>query len=236
MLLLHKVEGAPIIDIDPLTGEWRNANQNEAPEGKPACELPIGGSYIDIENKRYFKYWNDLDETKPDTKFYFRTSDGLVIEIDGLRYASCVPATDSAGNPQPDYNQCTIYEADGTVLFSIVYEAAFYRHLHQRYLQTFHWDNDDNTIESWDFFASMPGSFNYMKEQRLAREAALVANPPVKARTPTPSAEPSSICTLAGTWYAIHDRMREITLKVGDTFPAQKDGPTGGITWYWKHA
>jgi Domain of unknown function (DUF1911)/Domain of unknown function (DUF1910) len=52
----------------------------------------------------------------------------------------------------------------------------------------------------------------------------------------TPSAEPASICTLAGTWYAIHDRMREITLKVGDTFPAQKDGPTGGITWYWKHA
>jgi Protein of unknown function (DUF3396) len=54
-------------------------------------------------------------------------------------------------------------------------------------------------------------------------------------RADVPRAEPASICTLAGTWYAIHDRMREITLKVGDTFPAQKDGPTGGITWYWKH-
>jgi hypothetical protein len=236
MLLLHTVDILPFVYIDPVTGEWRNATEQEAPAGKAGVDLPIGGSYIDFENKRYFCYWSDLDETKADTKFYFRCSDGLVIEIDGFRTAQCVPYTDSAGNPQPDYNALTIYEADGTVLFHIVYEAARYRRMHYMYLQTFHWDNDDVSVEDWDFFASIPKSFNYMQEKRLAREAELLANPPPPPRPPTIRAEPSSICTVAGTWYTIHDRMREITMKVGDKFPPQTMGVTGDIIWYWKHA
>ncbi len=59
---------------------------------------------------------------------------------------------------------------------------------------------------------------------------------PAVERPPTIRAEPSSICTVAGTWYTIHDRMREITMKVGDKFPPQTMGVTGDIIWYWKHA
>jgi Domain of unknown function (DUF1911) len=74
----------------------------------------------------------------------------------------------------------------------------------------------------------------YYPKDLVAYARSKPAQAPVNNTPIALSAMPSSICTKAGIWFCPNDGLREITMKVGDTFPAADRGVIGEIIWYWK--
>jgi hypothetical protein len=74
----------------------------------------------------------------------------------------------------------------------------------------------------------------YYPKDLVAYARSKPAQAPVNNTPIALSAMPSTICTKAGIWFCPNDGLREITMKVGDTFPAADRGVIGEIIWYWK--
>lgn len=57
-----------LIDLNPYTGRWRHVRDEEKPNGARAlADLPVEGSYLQENDKRYYSYWTD------DGRFVFST-------------------------------------------------------------------------------------------------------------------------------------------------------------------
>ena len=57
-----------LIDLNPYTGRWRHVRDEEKPNGARAlADLPVEGSYLQENDKRYYAYWAD------DGRFVFST-------------------------------------------------------------------------------------------------------------------------------------------------------------------
>jgi len=238
MILLENYETArPVINFDHASGTWRKATDEEAPPEKPIVRLQnVVGSYLFINNTYYFSYW--VDAGTPIERYYFRTSEDVLIEIDGHNYAEVDYATDTAGNPQREYKQFSIYREDGQLLYRIIYCSLDYEKRYEYDSMTCDVGRhifDPPTLATWDWFVAKVESFRGMKERRLEREKEAALLPP--SPTPAPpvlSAAPGSVCPKEGVWFAPHLRMKEIRMKQGETFPTESHGPTGAVTWYYR--
>ena len=237
MLLDEYIKGRPVIDIDPETGIWRLATDEEAPQDIALAYLensegknPIAGNYLDLKSVQYFIYWNSLDKKK--AKFFFRTSEGFVTEIDGKKYAECIYATDTAGNPQPDHRQFSIYAEDGQLLYRTIYYSKRYEELFfaEKYGSPNVIYAADLTLGDWDFFVSVVDSFDYMKERRL--EEAKNANQWAGEGNIGHNVAAGQPCPEAGWWFTPAQAGSRRYFKLGEIMPSL-GGDYGLTFWQW---
>lgn len=238
-MLLITYQDGPTINLDHETGTWRLATDAEVPPGVALVNVPgIVGDYLVIEGLYHYRYWTDVDT--PQERFFFRTDEDVLIEIDGHRYAEVVYATDPAGNPQPDHKQFSIYREDGQLLYRIIYYSLDFEKQYQYDLMTGdteQYTSEPPTLGTWDWFVACVGSFDLMKRRRLEREqeAKTAPPPPAPDVPPVLSALPGQPCPQGGVWFAPNWNHREVTLETGETMPGGRDqGAVGTVIWYLK--
>lgn len=225
VLLRDFVHTTPVLCMDMQTGIWREATPEEYP---PETEFPgdaphpIRGLYVKNNGTFFFCYRNS------DGWDHFRDSDGAFVVIDGTVYAAVEPATDLAGNVEPEYNIFKILRDDGQLLYQTRYEATLYRKLYETELMTstsIHVIMGDSSIANWDIFHETVNACNYMKEVRDERMATKDAPPPPK----TPAHD---LCPRSGYWITpVRADSRQYFQK-GQVMP-DTGGNIGESIWQW---
>jgi hypothetical protein len=236
MLLDNHIHVRPIINLDHKTGNWCLATEEEAPASIPLVDIKgIVGSYIKIDNEYFFKYWTGIE----DDRVYFRTTDGVLIEIDGYNYAEVVPATDSAGNPQTDFKQFSIYREDGQLLYRKIYYSLEYETFYTYEEMTCDAGKyifSPPTLADWDFFIYLANDiFPALKERRLEREEKeKTTDSELKEQSySTPiSTKAGEVCPETGIWIAPHLANTKAVLAAGQTMPGPGFSQTGEVIWY----
>lgn len=211
MFLSSFLHGRPLIWLDHKTGQWRPATESEAPADKSLVDLEIDqGTYLDEGEIRYFKYWSDDRKN-----FFFRTSEGTVIEIDGRNNAQVGPAKDSAGKDRSGFNEFKILDQRGQVLFVHIYDAS-------PYVSLFEMDFSfpESRIEDWDFFLSLKASFDYM-------QAKIAETPESPGRVYGGDA-----CPREGVWFTPAKEKSRQYFREGDAMPVYKTD-YGATIWQW---
>ncbi|MCW7536716.1 hypothetical protein OOT46_02460 [Aquabacterium sp. A7-Y] len=220
MLLRNFLRGRPVIWFDHETGTSRPATAAEVPEGVPLIDVPgIEGDYLEEDDgSRFYRYWTDAS-----TRFFFRASDGTVIEMDGKNYAEVTPANDLAGRPSADLAVLRIYSEQGQLLYTHTYDAAKYYAL---YMSDFSFPAPE--LVDWDFFLGLPLNFDYMRERRSG------TNQDDKAVRPGGVAA-GQPCPREGYWFTPAGENSRRHFAQGELMPEVKSD-YGATIWQWDPA
>jgi hypothetical protein len=234
MLLDEFLTVRPILFFDEVNSTWRDATEEEAPEGKPLIEFDnISGSYLRVENDIFFRFWTTNDE-----HFYFQANDDVRIEIDGLNYAKIEQDRDLTGKVNPDYNIFQIYRPDGTIAYR-------HRYYCRRYKQLFEADQmagfspesraGDLTIGHLDFFHALVGSFEYMLNKRTAttlqnKNSNAGLHHPIRSVPARCTA--NQACPQTGYWFTPARENSRTHFEAGQTMP-DVGGTWGATFWQW---
>jgi len=239
MYLREFLSKAMIIELNHETGEWKIVRKKHPAGDVPRSEQDqimedISGLFYVYEGIYMFCYWTLPPEDGG--KFLFRSSEGAAIEIDGRNYAECIPATDSAGNPQPGFNQFSIYKEDSQLLYRQIYDASFFTEIWLHDCM-YNWHPDGNEkLEEFDWFLSILSSFAYMKEKRLEREAVEKSTLPhqkLDTEFTGDKAHAGDPCPHSGNWQAPHLLGQIVWVNAGDVMPGEKVTAAGNaVIWY----
>ncbi|MCW7536717.1 hypothetical protein OOT46_02465 [Aquabacterium sp. A7-Y] len=217
MLLRNFLHGDPVVWLDHKTGSWRPATAAEVPEGVPLIDVPgIDGDYLEEDDgSRFYRYWIDAR-----TKFFFRSSDGTVSEIDGKKYAEVTPSRDLAGRPSPQLADFKIYSEQGQLLFIHTYNAAKY---HEIYMSDF--SVPASELEEWDFFLALKAGFEYMKKKRGGEDQSNSIMRPGGTAA-------GELCPREGYWFTPAWENSRRHFAQGELMPEVKSDH-GATIWQW---
>jgi hypothetical protein len=234
-----------LIDLDHETRRWRPIDDSEKPAGaKVLADLPVRGSYELDGERRFFKYWTD------DERLVFRTPEGKTFELcrklaDGSTLLPAPelrivvkPAVYSNGNSRVGYNQVTVEDAQGTVLYETSYHAEPYVRLYASDITA---SSAIDTLADWDFFVALQGAAEAFAQRAAggvvpltlaADGSAAVQGGMVRAEDLT-IVSSGDTCPRSGIWAVVSDLRGLATLTKGAVVPQHKGQD---VQWVWSRA
>lgn len=246
MWLYHHHTCSDLIDLDPDTGRWRHVQDEERPKGaRVLADLPVQGSYLEEDGKRFYKYWTD------DGRSVFSTSDGCVIEIcrkhadgriemlvPGLR-CEITPARLPSGQLRPGHSDVCLRDSAGTTLCALTYHSAYYARLFNSDLTAAAMEQD---LSSWDFFVALQGAIEIFEERARSGRLPLTLDVDQGAvidgrrlsRDELMYASSGDLCVKSGVWAAADDLRQTAVLEAGDRLPLCQ-GRSALWVWAGRH-
>lgn len=241
MWLYKHHTASDIIDLNHETGQWRPVPREERPKGaRVLADLPVHGSYEEVDGKHYFKYWTD------DNRYVFRTYDGEVFEIcrklsDGSTVMAtpglhCViePAKYADGRLREGMSDVSLVACDNTVLYRLTYDSGYFLRL---YASDFTAAAMVQDLSDWDFFVALKGGIEIFAKRAasgtiplsITGSTALVEGREVPCDDLL-YCETGEVCPRSGIWVCIEDMRQGQTVQKNAKMPA-----LGGkdVTWVW---
>jgi hypothetical protein len=233
-----------IIDLDPVTGRWRYVEDADKPPGaRVLAELPVRGSYTEVDGKRFCSYWTD------DDRFEFRTPEGRVIEIcrklpDGTVQEShpglrCViePSRERDGRLKPGWSDVSLVTAQGDVLYRLSYDAGTYLRL---YASDFTAAAAMQGLADWDFFVALKEAIEVFAKRAASgqRQLTLSHDGAVIEGRKVPKddllfAGSGTSCPRSGVWVCVEDMRAARIVQAGEPMPCVGDQP---VQWVWSRS
>lgn len=231
-----------LIDLDPETGRWRHVLDEEKPKSaRVLADLPVKGSYLQEDGKRYFAYWTD------DGRFVFSTSDGCAIDIcrkqgDGRiemlvpgLHCDIAPTKLSDGCLRPGYSDVRLTDGAGTTLCALTYHSAYYARLFSSDITAASMVQD---LSDWDFFVALQGGIEIFAERATSGRLQMTVDADdgtvIDGRRQSIDelvyGSSGDLCIKAGVWAAVDDLRKTVLLNVGDRLP-QSQGRDA--IWVW---
>lgn len=242
MWLYRHHTASDLIDLDHETGRWRPVTEDERPTGATRLvELPVVGSYEIEDAKRFYKYWT------PDGRFFFRSSDGKLIEIchkqkggsivmpDPGMHCTIEPARHGDGRLRQGLSVVKILSGSGALLYDLTYNAEYYRRL---YASDFTAAASEANLASWDFFVALEGAFPIFRERSESGRVILTFDEDNMAtigsakiaRDELLFAQSGALCPRSGVWAAANDLRHSVHLQQGERLPEHQGHST---EWVW---
>lgn len=234
-----------LIDLDPDTGRWRHVHDEEKPKGaRVLADLPVQGSYLEEDGRRYCSYWTD------DGHFVFSTSTGCVIEIcrkhaDGRiemlvpgLHCDIAPTQLPDGRLHPGHSDIRLKDGAGNTLFEVSYHSAHYARLFNSDVTAAAMVQD---LSSWDFFVALQGGIEIFTERAQSGRLQLTLDADLGAvidgrrlhRDELMYGSSGERCVKSGVWAAVDDLRETATLQEGELLPLCQ----GQVTqWVWSRS
>ncbi len=231
-----------LIDLDPDTGRWRHVRDEEKPKGaRVLVDLPVKGSYLQENDKRYYSYWTD------DGRFVFSTSDGCAIEIcrkhaDGRiemlvpgLHCDFTPTKLPDGRLRPGYSDVSLKDGAGTTLCALTYHSAYYARLFNSDITAAAMVQD---LSDWDFFVALQGGIEIFAERAKSGRLQLTMDADqgavIDGRRLSGDeliyGSSGDLCVKSGVWAAVDDLRETAVLRAGDHLPLCQGVAT---QWVW---
>lgn len=233
-----------IIDLNHQTGHWRPVDASEKPKGaRVLADLPVRGSYTDVDGKRFYSYWTD------DERFVFRAFDGYNIELcrklpDGTVLESspglhCIiePATYQDGRLRQGWSDVSLVDGEGQRLYQLTYDAGYYLRL---YSSDFTAAAAIQDLSDWDFFVALQGGIEIFRERAASGriQLTMTADSAVIEGKKMPLdellfASSGEACPRAGIWVCTEDLRKGQSVQIGSPMP---DLEGRSVQWVWSRA
>ncbi|MCM5680560.1 hypothetical protein M8A51_13590 [Schlegelella sp. S2-27] len=241
MWLYKHHTASDIIDLNHETGQWRPVADEEKPKSaRVLADLPIRGSYEEVNGKPYFKYWTD------DNRHVFRTFDGKVFEIcrklpDGSTIEAtpglhCViePAKYADGRLREGMSDVSLVAGDGTVLYTLTYDSGYFLRL---YASDFTAAAMVQDLSDWDFFVALKGGIEIFAERAASGKIplAITGTTAMVEGHEVPCddllyCDTGEVCPRSGVWVCIEDMRQGQMVRKNEKMPSL-DG--NDVTWVW---
>lgn len=229
MWLYQHHTASDIIDLDHVTGNWRPVSDEEKCKYGPVlADLPVKGSYIIENDKRYCNYWT------AGNSFVYRTPDNRVLEIchknhQGITIMPSIikvditPSKYSDGRLRQHYSHVVVI-ADSEVFDELDYNSDYYRRLYGSDFTAAAMVQD---LSDWDFFVAFQGAIEIFEERAASGRIAMTYNNDKSAQLGALTvakedvllADSGEVCSRAGVWAMINDLHVSVELKLGDNLP-----------------
>ncbi|AMM23660.1 hypothetical protein [Variovorax sp. PAMC 28711] len=240
-LYLHHT-GSDIIDLDSVTGRWRQVDDAEKPSGAMVlADLPIKGSYTIEDGKRYFTYWTS------NGRFVFRTDEGLVFEVcqkrpDGsimmLEPALACEITPSRygdGRLRQGFSQMRLINATSDTVSELEYNSERFMRFYQSDFTAAAAVQD---LSDWDFFVALQGAFGIFNERAASGRVAFTVEDDGTAQVQGRSmhrdelvfADTGQPCPKSGVWACMTDLRVSAVLTQGEAMPSNNGQ---SVQWVW---